>query len=54
MLVQSLEDDLELIDTLFGRDNLRYGDSPEAVKREALRQLEREWRVPEDYTGPID
>lgn len=41
---QSLEDDLALIDNLFGRDNLRYGDGPEEVKAEALRQVEREYR----------
>lgn len=41
---QSLEDDLRLIDDLFGRDNLKYGDGPEEVKAEALRQLEIEFR----------
>lgn len=41
---QSLEDDLGLIDSLFGRDNLSYGDGPAEVKAEALRQLEVEWR----------
>lgn len=41
---QSLEDDLALIDDLFGRDNLHYGATPEKVKEEALRQLEIEWR----------
>ena len=41
---RSLEEDLELIDDLFGRDNLKYGDGPMDVKAEALRQLEREWR----------
>jgi hypothetical protein len=41
---QNLTDDLALIDTLFGRDQLKYGDGPEAVKAEALRQLEIEFR----------
>lgn len=41
---QSLEDDLRLIDNLFGRGRLKYGDGPEAVKDEALRQVEIEWR----------
>jgi len=41
---QSLEEDLALIDSLFGRDGLRYGDGPEEVKAEALRQVEREFR----------
>ena len=34
---------LGLIDDLYGRDRLRYGDGVEAVRREALRQLDREW-----------
>jgi hypothetical protein len=41
---QSLEADLRLIDDLQGRANLRYGDNPEDVKAEALRQLEIDWR----------
>lgn len=41
---QSLDADLRLIDDLFGRINLRYGDTPDAVKAEALRQLEIEFR----------
>lgn len=41
---QGVDEDLRLIDNLFGRDRLRYGDGPEAVKAEALRQLEIEWR----------
>lgn len=44
---QSVEEDIELIDLLFGRGNLSYGDSDDDVKREALRQLEIEWRIPE-------
>ena len=40
---QSLEENLQLLDSLFGRGNLEYGDNPEAVKTEALRQLEMEW-----------
>lgn len=41
---QSLEDDLSLLDALFGRDELSYGATPEEVKEEALRQCEIEWR----------
>lgn len=37
---QSLEKDLQTLDALFGRDNLRYGATPEEVKEEALRQVE--------------
>lgn len=44
VLDQSLEKDLELIDNLFGRDRLKYDDTPQDVKNEALRQLEIEWR----------
>ena len=43
---QSLEEDLDLIDNLFGREMLHYGATPEQVKAEALRQLEIEWRIP--------
>lgn len=42
---QSLEEDLALIDVLFGRGKLRYGDTPADVKREALRQLRIEFEV---------
>lgn len=41
---QTLEQDLRTIDALFGRDNLRYGATPEEVKEEALRQTEIEFR----------
>lgn len=41
---QTLDEDLDTIDSLFGRENLEYGDSPETVKAEALRQLEIEFR----------
>jgi hypothetical protein len=49
---QSMEDDLQLIDALYGRDNLSFGDGPKEIKREALRQLEINWReeVNEDAT----
>ena len=43
---QTLEEDLDLIDNLFGRGTLCYGATPEQVKAEALRQLEIEWRMP--------
>lgn len=48
---QSLEDDLRLIDDLFGRDKLRYGATPEEVKAEALRQLEIEFRSERNETA---
>jgi len=41
---QSLDDDLHLLDDLFGRGNLQYGATDDEVKKEALRQLEIEWR----------
>ena len=41
---QSLDADLKLIDDLFGRDNLNYGMNAGDVKKEALAQLEKEWR----------
>ena len=42
---QSLQEDLRTLDSLFGRDNLRYGATPEEVKEEALRQLQKEFTV---------
>lgn len=44
VMAQSLEDDLKIIDDLFGRNELHYGATPQDVKNEALRQLEIEWR----------
>lgn len=41
---QSLEEDLSLIDALYGRDTLPYGATPEQVKEETLRQVEIDWR----------
>lgn len=38
---------LQIIDSLYGRDALRYDDGVEEVRAEALRQLEREWTNPE-------
>lgn len=35
---------LQTIDTLFGREKLKYGDGIEQVRAEALRQLEIEMR----------
>jgi len=46
---QSLDDDLALLDALYGRDNLSYGAVPDEVKAEALRQLEIEWRSERNY-----
>lgn len=49
---QCMDDDLSLIDDLFGREKLNFGDGPDEVKAEALRQLEIEFRecVNEDAT----
>ncbi len=47
----TLEDDLELLDSLFGRRNLRCGATHEDVKEEALRQLEVEWRSERDESA---
>ena len=44
-----VEEMLQLIDDLFGRDNLKFGDGYEQIRAEALRQLEIEWRVPDGY-----
>lgn len=35
---------LDVLDNLFGRDNLKYGDGIEELKAETRRQLEREFR----------
>jgi len=48
---QSMEEDLSLLDALWGRDQLRYGATPQEVKEEALRQLEREWRSERNETA---
>jgi hypothetical protein len=44
VLNQSVEQDLALLDLLFGRDELHQVATGEEVKQEALRQLEIEWR----------
>lgn len=41
----TLEENLNLIDTLYGREELQYGDSSERVKEVALSQLEREFTI---------
>lgn len=43
--VQTMDLDslLSLIDALYGRDNLKYGDTVEDVRAEALHQLDREF-----------
>jgi len=48
VLNQSLDENLQLIDDLFGRDNLKYSAMEKEVKDEALRQLEIEWRDKRD------
>ena len=48
---QTLDQDLQTIDSLYGRDNLSYGASPEAVKEEALRQVEIEFRSERNDTA---
>lgn len=51
ILKQTMEQDLEIIDTLFGRDQLKFGDGATEVKKEALRQLEIEYRMERDLTA---
>ena len=41
---QTLQEDLELLRSLYGFRNLRYGDSAERVKEEAIEQVRREFR----------
>lgn len=48
---QTLEQDLETIDSLYGREHLNYGDTPEDVKAEVLRQLEISFRSERDDTA---
>jgi hypothetical protein len=48
---QSMDEDLRLIDDLYGRDNLKFGDTPADVKREALAQLERDFTYYDDFAG---
>jgi hypothetical protein len=48
VLQQTIEEDLLLIDSLFGRENLIYGMTDVEVKQEALRQHEIEWRCKEN------
>ena len=43
VLEMSLEELLQLIDDLYGRDNLHYGDTVEQVREETLCQLKREF-----------
>jgi len=42
--LQTLAQDLKTINSLYGRDALRYGATPEEVKAEALRQIEMNFR----------
>jgi hypothetical protein len=44
-----LQDDLALIDALYGFKNLRYGDSAERVKEEAIDQVRRDFRRGIDF-----
>ena len=50
--VQKADQDtlLRLLDDLYGRDNLRFGDGLEQIRTEALRQLSEEWK---DKTGDM-
>lgn len=41
---QSLKDDLAILDDLYGRKNLQFDSTDSDVKKEALRQLEIEYR----------
>lgn len=51
VMMQTREEDLGLIDILYGRDNLRCGATGQEVKAEALRQLEIDWREPKAPWG---
>lgn len=49
---QSLQEDLRTLDSLYGRENLRYGATPEDVKEEAMRQLQKEFTKPAEAVWP--
>ncbi len=49
VLSQAIEQDLALLDNLFGRAELPYAATEEQVKQEALRQLEIEWRCERNH-----
>lgn len=53
VLLQDTEADLRLLDDLFGRDALEGEGDAEAVKAEALRQLEIEWREGRNETAEL-
>ncbi|MCE7937886.1 MAG: hypothetical protein DYG90_04665 [Chloroflexi bacterium CFX6] len=44
---QSTEDDLAVLDTLFGRENLPANATPRDIKAEVFRQLAEEWTTQE-------
>lgn len=48
---QTMEQDLDTIDSLLGRDELAFGATPAEVKAEALRQLEIEYRTDRNETA---
>jgi hypothetical protein len=41
---QTAVEDLYVLDCLYGREALKFGDGPAEIKAEALRQTEIEWR----------
>ena len=53
VLAQPLADDLRLLDDLFGRGGVEDQRDAEAVKAEALRQLEIEWRSGVDAAATL-
>lgn len=45
----NLEELLELIEALYGRDNLKYGATIEDVREEAYAQQAKDWEAPAGY-----
>lgn len=45
---------IELLDDLYGRDNLPVGASDDQIRREAYRQLDQEWRTPYGQQNRLD
>jgi hypothetical protein len=48
---QTMEQDLDTIDALLGRDELAFGATPAEVKAEALRQIEIDFRSDRNETA---
>lgn len=50
---QTLAQDLVTLEALYGFGNLNYGDPPEKVKAEAIRQLRREFEKRQTLDSPL-